>query len=1246
MYFFEDKLMKFSYQTQLPIFEKRDEILQSIRNNQVTIISGETGSGKTTQLPLLCLDAGLGQNGIIGCTQPRRIAALSLASYVSSCFENQSEKNIVGYKIRFREQLNSETKIKFMTDGILLSEISQDPFLKNYNAIIIDEAHERSINIDFLLGYMRILLPKRPDLRLIISSATIDTRLFSRIFHHAPVITVSGRLFAVEVRYKPVIELWKGQSMDCYIEGVLSSVHELIQTGENGDILIFLPTIEDIMETVNRLHHICSEDTTILPLHSRMSPELQKLIFNPVKGRKIVVASNIAETSITVPGIRYVIDSGLARMLTYEPSVGFNRMPIERISKASAEQRSGRCGRVCDGVCIRLYSEQDYQSRPNFTTPEIRRTNLAGVILKMLSLGLGEASRFPFPQQTSHKALSDGYRQLQELGATDKKNRLTNLGKRMARLPLDPPLSRMLMYACDYGALSEVLIIAAALSVDDIWGYREQRSAHFRHHESDYMGYISLWTAFHGMLGRKRFTRQSLKKFCEMHNLLPLRMLEWFNAHRQLELICRSISGKPVKNQSYVTYDIIHKSLLAGLMHGIAYRVDKGLYNGIQSGEIRPFPSSVLFTKDASWVLFHEIVETSKVYGRMAAVVRPQWIEELFKAQCRYSWHQPWFDQKSGNILAYEEVTFHGLKLVNNRIVDLSKKDHNRAHEIFIKEALVNELAGGRFRFICRNREIREKIHKSEQKLRTRLYCGDQVLEDLYEQKLPGIVCIHDLTGKIKNMNGDSFLIFKEEDLITNSYSSVINQYPDELEICNQNVQLSYCFAPESDNDGAVLHISEKLFRIVPIYYWEWLLPVFVRERVRICLKGINEKLLEKNIDPDDVFNKLSEELALCTGPFSDALSSAIRSHFNISISADEINSSIPVYLWTRVNIYNDKAIVVSSFRAGKDIKSRMADINGIRPLEWSSDCDRFELEFNDQWEMISLLKPVPIKSQRQIFPLAGFPALCYERNSFWVRIFFSCSAAIKSQSASIKKMAEQKIAESLAWELESFKLPDSLTHSLNKMFDISNTDELAERVFLDTILNIPQEIPCDSLSFGRYLNEVILRIPVAAKEVICLFEKILSGFDDCKNLLRKRSQRHGAITSNAIREELHLAIGEYRKMFLSESIPVELVQLLPDCLKGLILRINIGFLEPRKYKERNEIIRQFDSDLSKFLQNAGYDSEMADWRKRYILENEIVKQFSGPLPPKYQMSELKFNRSEIPAITDFQCNAKRSCAR
>ena len=985
--------MNYHYQQNLPIYQKRHEIIDSIRSNQVTIISGETGSGKTTQLPLLCLDAGRGVNGKkIGCTQPRRIAAISLASFVGSSFDDPMS---VGYKIRFREHLNRDAKIKFMTDGILLAETAGDFQLGQYDTIIIDEAHERSINIDFLLGYMRWLLPARPDLRLIISSATIDTKLFSRCFRNAPVIAVSGRLFPVEIRYKPLIALWKGESMDSCIEGVAASVEEIINSGEQGDILIFLPTIDDIYETVNRLRYYTErEQCSLHPLHSRMSAAAQQSIFRRSNTRKIVVATNIAETSITVPGVRFVIDTGLARVLRYEPSVGFSRMPIEQISRASADQRTGRCGRVREGICIRLYSEQDYLSRPPFTTPELRRANLSGVILRMLRLGLGDAGRFPFPQNPSHKSICDGYRQLRELDAIDRKNRLTPLGKKMALLPLDPPLSRMLMYAGEHGAARELLILASALSVDDPMCFNHEENTSkgarsFRHPDSDFMSYINLWTALNGSLSKQYLPVSALKKFCTDNGLLMLHMREWRDVYDQLKRICKSIPGFFDKAAIKNSYDTIHKSLLFGLKNGVSCRVDNGLYHGT-SGEIRVFPASTLFGKDYPWVLFCEIVETSRVYGRTAAAIRPGWIEEIFKNQCGYTYHDPWFDEESGTVKAREEVTFKGLCLIKNRIVELDRKNREMAQEIFIRDALLREQAGDRYRFISNNREIINSIRSAESKLRMSLYKGDWALENFYHEHLSGVTGVKELNSLIRNRGGESFLMVKMSELLHSPVPDSILDYRDKISILGNQVPVYYNFKPGNDIDGVSVIVTEEVFRSVPVYYWEWLPHVFIKERVKILTDNMAAQYQGKLTDPKLFSERLLSSLSMASGPFSEALSTFTYHLCGITLSYDEILKLIPFHLWLNIIVKDDRGFVKYQLRPPL---SRLENDKE----DWRASFLKADQEFTEDWGRYSFLTPVKIDVSRELIPFAGFPALFrdHDKDSGTYFLFISAGTDI-----------------------------------------------------------------------------------------------------------------------------------------------------------------------------------------------------------------------------------------------------------
>ncbi len=1190
--------MKYSFQflKNLPVYQKKDEILEAIRDNQVVIISGETGSGKTTQLPLICLEGGFGKNGVIGCTQPRRIAAVSLANFTNSCFSDPGQ-NIAGYKIRFHEKLADQTKIKFMTDGILLAEIAQDRLLRQYDVLIIDEAHERSLNIDFLLGYLRSVLQQRNDLRLIISSATLNTKLFSRAFNNAPVITISGRLYPVEIRYSPVIELWKGQSMDSCIDGVIASVSDIVTGKEPGDILIFLPTIEDVAETVQRLEGIYKYDGfRILPLHSRISPVKQSEIFKHFDTRKIVVATNIAETSITVPGIRFVIDSGLARMLSYDPGVGFSRMPIARISRSSAEQRAGRCGRVSGGICIRLYSEQDFLSRPLFSTPELRRANLSGVILRMLHFGLGDAFKFPFLQHPSPKSIYDGYRRLRELGAVDKRNNLTALGFKMARMPLDPPLSRMLLDAGDRGVLREMLIIAAALSTTDLFGYGKEKTAAFRHRGSDFMGFVNLWDAFHGSIVNGKQSNSSLRNFCEKYNLSRLKMREWFDAHRQLQKLCKPLH-RDVQVQKKDVYDAVHKCLLVGLFHGIAVRVDSGVYHGIHSGQIHLFPASALFGTSHQWVLFHEIVETSKIYGHIAAEIKPRWIEEIFRKQCHYNWNDPFYDPETGTVLAYEEVLFHGLQLVKNRVITLNVRDRKTAHEVFIHDALVKELIGDRYRFVNVNRVCRNTITSYEQKLRMPLYAGDPVLFDIYDELLPGVTSEKELCDTIRNHGNDSFLFVKIRELCICDIPDEITDYPDTLTIAGERVPVVYNYCPGKDYDGVTLVISEILFRSVPIYYWEWAVPVLWKNRVQWVI----DYLLGEIPDKTDVLNRIYDAVAVPDGHFTDVLTSVMSKLFDFGFDTEQIIKNIPSWLWADIEIRDVQGIVLDRCRPPRERFALPHTWYGIRSSLWEQCAAPYEGDFDGVWEDKNFLKRIPLYNSRQAVPFCGYPALYRNLNSVQTRVFQSPSEAYDSHRDAVQYLVEQKIAEPLAWELENVQVPPNIKSNILKVIDEEGIDDLIVNLSLKKIIDLSQVLPCRLSEFESVVSDASKKIDGMTEQIIHLVDTVSDHFCKCRALFRKRLERHRYETSPNIRAELERMFESYREAITADHVPIHFLENMPEFLQCFYRVIETGFLEPGRYRERMNAVAVYTENLPPVGQINRYFEE---WNTRCMVES------------------------------------------
>jgi ATP-dependent helicase HrpA len=1240
--------MEFAYNTTLPIYQNRQEIIKAVQGQQVIIVAGETGCGKTTHVPLMCLEA-LGTNaGKIVCTQPRRIAAISLARFVSSLVPDAPET--IGYKVRFRDTIKPDTRISFVTDGIVLAETTSDPLLKRYDCIIIDEAHERSINIDFLLGYLRWLLPKRPELKLIISSATLDIRLFSTRFNNAPVIMISGRLFPVEIRYEPVIALWQGSAMRSYVDGVVHAVESIVTAEEPGDILAFLPTVDDIQECLNILvAKYKKREVNVLPLFGRMTPEEQEKIFVPARGRRIVLATNIAETSITVPAIRYVVDTGLSRSVVFDGRAGINRMPVSAISQASANQRAGRCGRVRNGVCIRLYSQQDFASRPKFTTPEIRRVNCAGVLLRMANLGINRPRNFPFLQPPSPAAVESGFRQLRFLGAFDGKGKLTKLGRAMARLPLDPAVARMLLYAHEHGAFSEVAIIAAALSIDTLWTQQPRsntadgRELSPRGFKSDFMTFVSVWQS----LPRRRdgmISRKLLNDFCRDAGLSLQHVKEWINIHRQLIKICVRLG--PAKPTGTGTYEQIHKALLSAFALNCAKREPNGLYRTGQTHDIMIWPGSKLRKDSFPWVLFHDIVETKRPFGRNAAVIKSHWIEELFKSSCLTRYENPHYDPETGTVQCFRNVIFNGLFIVENQLVDYGKVVPKEAQDIFIEEALVNEHTLGIYDFLHNNRRVRNSIDLAQQKLRDNsLYRGDKALSEFYQERLPGIVCDRQLRGNIK-LKGDRFLFVPEKRLLTGPYPKELAEYPDTTMIAGSKLSITYCHAEGDERDGAMFTVPLELFRIVPFTYWEWLLPIFWPPR----LKHILAQLEIKDISEVDC-NRIIGLIEPGKGGFIYQMVEAIEKVFapkRLGNSPKAVR--IPDYLWPRVYVVDNSGNVLDSFRPPVNPTSLPVSDTGLRPDIFSPWCTEWEKDSIDEFDF-PVFRDVRLKPPHQIVPFWGLMALSAKNNNVSLRVFLSSSAAIASHRLGAKALIGRALVEKMAWAWRDFSSGFRLPPEMVEIIDIKGFLDLVEPVFNEIVFDLGYEAPCDSRTFDLAAQACSGRIAEGLPKAFSLVCNSLLEFKKCEQLLDSFCTSNGKPALSASRQEgLEKDLERYMKLLYKPCQPMNKIIGIPRYLRAFGFRVHYACNKPLRYDSNSVIIYDLKASLASMrrLPEAVFPhaAKMLDEFDLMIEEYCIMLFANGQVPLAFPVSEQRVERARQQALQALENDRLRFCLK
>ena len=1008
-------LPTFSYPEALPISEKRSEIAAAIKNNQIVVIAGETGSGKTTQIPKICLDLGLGARGLIGHTQPRRLAARAVATRIAEEL-GQGLGQSVGYQVRFDDVSSERTLVKLMTDGILLSEIQQDKLLTKYEVIIIDEAHERSLNIDFLLGYLKRISVQRPDLKIIITSATIDVEKFSQHFSGAPIISVSGRTFPVEVIYQDPVDYIADESDD---DQLLTSVLRAMRTLENfereqrlppGDVLIFLSGERDIRDLAMSLRKQELRHTEILPLYARLTQNEQQKIFASHVGRRIVLSTNVAETSLTVPGIRYVIDTGLARISRYSIQSKVQRLPIEPISQASANQRAGRCGRVAKGICIRLYSEQDFLSRPLFTDPEIQRTSLGAVILQMLSLRLGEVARFPFVEPPETRAINDGFKLLDELCAITRDRQLTPTGRQMARLPTDPRLARMLIEGAKNNCLYELLIIVSALSVQDPKEspadkrqVSRERHKQFSHSESDFLSWVLLWDTVESQ--RQALSKGDFKHYCKDNFLSVMRLREWRETHRQLSIACQDagfIVPHNNKNEpgsiNAVLYQAIHRAILSGSLNQLGSKSAEALYSGSRGRKFSLFPTSVLFKKMPRWIVCAELIETSRLFATLAARIEPEWAAEIAAHLIRREHFDAHWEKKRGEVVAYEKISLSGLTLIEKRQVSFSSVDAVLCRDIFIRQALVEEQLETDLLFYKHNQQLLDELRKQEEKERKPdILVSDDVLYSFYDTRLPADVnSLASLNAWCQNQakKNPTLLSMSLLDVSVRSIDEAsATEFPDQTFIVQNPLPIRYRFEPGADDDGVSIDVPLGLLPNMEAADIEWAVPGLVNDRCVAMMKSL-PKALRKNFVPvpDFVDQVLATAEASNKHSLAQLLADSAWRLKRIRIQPDQWDcQNIPKHLLPRLRVLDERGSLLATDQDLAKLKQQM-----LLTTKQTTDI-RHNIEQGGltDWGFVDLPESLEI---HQGLTLLRYPAIQDDKNSVSVVL---CDSPGKSRQIS-----------------------------------------------------------------------------------------------------------------------------------------------------------------------------------------------------------------------------------------------------
>ncbi|HHV48439.1 MAG TPA: ATP-dependent RNA helicase HrpA [Rhodocyclaceae bacterium] len=1175
-----EKLPKPEFQPDLPVNERRDEIAKLISQHQVVIVCGETGSGKTTQLPKICLDLGIGARGLIGHTQPRRLAARSVATRLAQELKTQVGAG-VGVKIRFHDKSTVDSWVKLMTDGILLAESQSDPYLNAYEAIIIDEAHERSLNIDFLLGYLKQLLPRRPDLKLIITSATIDAERFSQHFNAngnpAPVIEVSGRLYPVEVRHRPVEDIDKKDDERDLYDAIVDAADELARLG-SGDILVFLPGEREIREAAEALrkHALARPGLStahapeILPLFSRLSAGEQDRIFKPSGGqRRIVLATNVAETSLTVPGIRYVIDTGLARVKRYSYRNKVEQLQVEKISQAAARQRAGRCGRVAAGVCIRLYDEADFNARPPFTDPEILRSSLAGVILRMKSLRLTDVESFPFIEPPPAKAISDGYALLQELGALDDDNKLTKVGEALAKLPLDPRIGRMLVAARDLGCLKEVLVIAAGLSTQDPRERPQERQQAadekhklFADEKSEFLSWVKLWTWFQNAVDHKK-SNKSLVDTCHAHFLSYLRLREWREVHGQLHAMVAELGWK--ENDIPGTYDAIHMALLSGLLGNIGCKSDEsGYYLGARGIRFLIHPSSPLQKKAGKWIMAAEITETTRLFGRCVARIESEWIEKVGAHLIKRQYFDPHWEKKAMQVAGWERTTLYGIVINPKRRIHYGPLAPAEAREIFIRQGLVGEEIeesfAKRWPFFQHNQKQIREIEKIEHKQRRQdVLVDDELIFAFYDHIIPEDIhngATFDHWRKTAEQDNAKLLFLAKDDLMRHSAAGVTTEaFPHKLKAGGVEYALTYHFEPGSPRDGVTLTLPLAQLNQIPAARMEWLVPGLIKEKLVQLIKTLPQKIRAKLVPVPEF---VEEFLAAVEDNDRKLNQGIINPLIEFILEARGLNArgwavtpdafrpdALPPHFSMNYKLIDEhgrqldmnRSLVALRGEWGKEAKEEFAELHET-PSEYTQLTD---------WTFGELpeLMEVPVGKQTVI----GYPALIDDGETVSLKVFDSAEEAADAHRKGLSRLFMLQFKEQVKY---FDKNVPGLTQMAMQFMALGSSDDLKRQIVELTFERacLTEPLPTTPEAFKARCAEAKARLGLIMQEVCRLVGTVLSEWQAAVKKLPAFKTHAVAVAD--IEAQLKRLIG---KTFVVDT-PFERLQHYPRYLKAVGVRL------------------------------------------------------------------------------------------